>query len=77
MSSAISVHIQGILGARRLWDRFIASISGTEGLMRPVVEAHIVEGIGCVGKAIGEALHDDISKPILAVIRTGLLADWY
>ena len=55
----------------QLWDRFLASFSGTEGIFTPVVES-IVEGIGSVGKAIGEAASQMTFEPILAVIQTGL-----
>jgi tape measure domain-containing protein len=72
VSSALT-GISKVLGPLAdLWDRFLASFEGTEGIMTPVVES-IVEGIGSVGKAIGEAASQMTFEPILAVIQTGLL----
>lgn len=59
-----------------VWDRFVDSFSGSSDIFGNVAES-IGKGIAQIGVAIGQAAAQMNFEPILAVIRTGLLAGMF
>jgi tape measure domain-containing protein len=72
MTEALTPFQKILVGVSDAWDKFVATITDSGKILRPIFDA-LIESFTAIVPAIAEAINNMNFEAILAVIRTGLL----